>query len=69
MKNNVIQSYLALPDASVGNRDPSKSNACPVIFPIASIMSYLMWELAWAPALDSFIALGQSFQQHWGRCD
>lgn len=69
MKNDVIQSCLALPDASVTNKsnDPSKSNACPVIFPIASITSYLMWKLAWAPALDSFIALGQSFQQHLGQ--
>lgn len=40
MKDDVIESYLALPDASVGNRDPSKSNAYPVIFPIALIMSY-----------------------------
>lgn len=64
-----IQSYLALPDDSVANRDPSKSNACSVIFPVASILNYLMWKLAWALALDSFIALGQSFQQHWARCD
>lgn len=40
MKDDVIQSYFALPDASVGNRDPSKSNAYPAIFPVASIMSY-----------------------------
>lgn len=35
-----IQSYLALPDAFVANRDPSKSNSCSVIFPVASIMNY-----------------------------
>lgn len=67
MKNDVIQSNLALPDASVANKE-SQQVKCMSCYLLNSFNNELFGVKAtWAPALDSFIVLGQSFQQRLGQ--
>lgn len=71
MKNDVKQSYLALPDASVTNMGSQQVKCMPYCLPNSFRNQLFGVEANLGPSslllTDCFIALGQSFQQRLGQ--
>lgn len=64
-----MQSYLALPDASVANKESLQVKCMSYYLPSNFNNKLFGVEASLGLGFDSFIVFGQTFQQHLGRRD